>query len=51
MQDELARIPPNNIDAERSLLGSILIDKEAMIKIADTIDVEDFYKKSHQIIC
>ncbi len=50
MQDELARIPPNNIDAERSLLGSILIDKEAMIKIADTIDVEDFYKKSHEQI-
>jgi len=50
MTDELARIPPHNLDAERSLLGSILIDKEAMIKIADMVDTDDFYKKSHEQI-
>jgi len=47
MTDDLARIPPNNIEAERSLLGSILIDKEAMLRIADIVDVDDFYKKAH----
>ena len=50
MIDELARIPPHNIEAERSLLGSILIDKEAMVKIADMVEVDDFYKKSHEQI-
>ncbi len=47
MADELARIPPHNLEAEMSLLGSILIDKNSMLKIVDSIDVEDFYKKAH----
>lgn len=47
MTDELAKIPPHNLEAEMSLLGSILIDKNAMLRIDDLIDVEDFYKKSH----
>jgi len=47
MVDELARIPPQNLEAEMSLLGSILIDKNAMLRIVDLIDVEDFYKKGH----
>lgn len=33
-----------------SLLGSILIDKDAMIKIADIVDADDFYKNSHTAI-
>lgn len=51
MSDEiLAKIPPQNIEAEQSLLGSILIDKDAFIKIADIIEPEDFYKDNHRII-
>ncbi len=46
----LEKIPPQNLEAERSLIGSILIDKEAMVKIADLIDVEDFYKTAHGMI-
>lgn len=41
------KIPPQNLEAEQSLLGSILLDKEAMLKIADEIDSDDFYKNSH----
>src|SRR3989344_4051081 len=41
------KIPPQNIEAERSLLGAILIDKDAMIKIADEISADDFYKNAH----
>ncbi|MFH1947249.1 MAG: replicative DNA helicase [Candidatus Magasanikbacteria bacterium] len=48
--DELQKIPPQNLEAEMSLLGSILIDKDAMFKIADEVDSDDFYKNSHAII-
>ncbi len=48
MPDELGRIPPQNIEAEMSLLGSILIDKDAMLKVADIVDQEDFYKNIHR---
>ena len=44
---KLEKIPPQNLDAEQSLLGSILLDKEALLKIADVIDIDDFYKNSH----
>jgi len=44
---DLERIPPQNIDAEMSLLGAILLDKDAMLKVADDVDPDFFYKKSH----
>src|ERR1700712_4565708 len=39
--------PPNNVDAEASLLGAILIDTDAIVKIADQITVPDFYDQRH----
>ncbi len=42
-----AHIPPQNLDAEASLLGAILIDSDAIVKIADTISATDFYDKKH----
>lgn len=45
-----AKIPPQNTDAEASLLGAILIDSDAIVRIADTIDVNDFYDERHQRI-
>ena len=47
---ELDKIPPQSLEAEVSLLGSILIDKDAMMKVADLVRPEDFYKNSHAII-
>ena len=44
---ELDKIPPQSLEAEISLLGSILIDKDAMMKVADTVRAEDFYKDAH----
>lgn len=38
---------PNNVDAEASLLGAVLIDAEALVKIADNINKEDFYDPRH----
>ena len=44
------KIPPQNLEAEQSLLGSLLIDKDAIIKIADMLHEQDFYKESHAVI-
>ncbi|MFH1838698.1 MAG: replicative DNA helicase [Patescibacteria group bacterium] len=44
------KITPQNLEAEQSLLGSLLLDKDAMIKIGDRISVEDFYSDKHNII-
>lgn len=43
-------MPPQNIDAEKSLLGSLLLDKDAMIKVADILKPEDFYEERHRIV-
>ena len=45
-----AKVPPQNSDAEASLLGAILIDTEAIIKIADQVRADDFYEERHQRI-
>ena len=42
--------PPQNTDAEASLLGAILIDADAIVKIADIITAEDFYDPKHSHI-
>lgn len=44
---QIEKIPPQNLEAEMSLLGSILLDKDALVKIADMVDAEDFYKNIH----
>ena len=41
------RLPPQNLEAEMSVLGGIMIDKDAIIKVADKISVYDFYKDAH----
>jgi len=46
----IEKIPPQNIEAEQALLGGLLIDKEAIIKIGDLISPDDFYKDSHKKI-
>ncbi len=44
------KIPPQHIEAEKSLLGSLMIDKDAIIKVVDFLQPRDFYRKQHQII-
>jgi replicative DNA helicase len=47
MAQQRTQAPPQNIDAEASLLGAILIDTDAIVKIADAITVLDFYDPRH----
>ncbi len=44
------KLPPQNIEAEQSVLGSILIDKNAIIKVADRLSPQDFYSPAHEKI-
>ncbi|MEI8072870.1 MAG: replicative DNA helicase [Candidatus Saccharibacteria bacterium] len=45
-----AIVPPQNPEAESSLIGSLMIDKDAIIKVADIVNADDFYvTKNSQI--
>ncbi len=50
MPSELSKIPPHNLEAEESLLGSIFIDQESLARVMDVVRGDDFYKESHRII-
>jgi replicative DNA helicase len=43
----LERLPPQNVEAEQALLGSLLLDRDAIIRVATTISAADFYRQSH----
>jgi len=44
------RIPPQNLEAEMALLGSILVDREIMGVIGEIVRAEDFYAHVHGTI-
>ena len=45
--EQAGKIPPQNIDAEKSLLGAILIDQEVLIDVVEIVKATDFYDKRH----
>ena len=45
MQD---RAPPQNIEAEQSVLGAMLIEKEAIPKVMEILRDTDFYREAHR---
>ena len=44
------KLPPQNIEAEKSLLGCLMLDKNAIIKVGDFLRPKDFYRQNHQQI-
>ena len=48
--NENIKLPPQNIEAEKSVLGSLMLDKDAVIKIANLIRQGDFYRDDHNLI-
>ncbi len=44
------KIPPQNLDAEKSLLGAVLIDEETLADISEHVSTKDFYDKRHATI-
>lgn len=49
-QNPILRLPPQNIEAEQCVLGSLLLDKDAIIKVADQLSSADFYRDDHGVI-
>ncbi len=50
MNKKINNLPPQSIEAEKGILGSLMIDKKAITKVVDFLSTEDFYKKKHQNI-
>ena len=50
MVDSGERIPPQNIEAEESVLGSMMIEPDAVLTAAEILVAEDFYRETHRII-
>lgn len=48
--DIAAHIPPQNVEAEESLLSAILIDNHTLLDVLEILAAEDFYKSAHQLI-
>lgn len=45
--NEIDKLPPQNIEAEESVLGALIIDNNAITKVADILFPEDFYRSQH----
>lgn len=51
MKSELPdKLPPQNIEAERSLLGALLTDRDAVNRVVDEVTADDFYQHNHRLI-
>ena len=49
-KNSFSKIAPHSTEAERGVLGSLLIEKDAIIKIADLLQSDDFYEPKHEAI-
>ncbi len=47
---ERLRVPPHSVDAERAVLGGLMLDNKAWDRIADVVTAEDFYRHDHRLI-
>lgn len=46
----LDRLPPQNIEAEQAVLGSVLLDSESLFAVTEILHPEDFYERAHRFI-
>jgi replicative DNA helicase len=47
---ETARVPPHDLDAERAVIGAMLVSETAVAAVAERLSPEDFYSEVHRII-
>ncbi len=50
ISQQLERIPPQNLDAEQGVLGSMLLDRDAIAHAVEGLRPEDFYRDAHRVI-
>ncbi len=48
--DTLPKLPPQNIKVEQGVLGAILLDHEALVRVLDVLQEQDFYQSAHRWI-
>lgn len=46
----LDRVPPQNVEAEQSVLGALMIEREAISKVSEFLKASDFYREAHRVI-
>jgi len=46
----LERVPPQSLEAEQATLGATLVERDAIARVVDVIDAEDFYNPQHQAL-
>src|SRR6188508_122116 len=44
------RVPPQNIEAEQSVLGGMMLSKDAMADVVEVVRGDDFYRPAHETI-
>jgi len=47
---EASRVPPHDLEAERAVIGAMLVSETAVAQVAETLDAEDFYSEVHRIL-
>lgn len=47
---QAGKVPPHNLDAEKSLIGAVLIDEDTLADISEHVTAKDFYDKRHNLI-
>jgi replicative DNA helicase len=47
---EAPRVPPHDLDAERAVIGALLVSETAVVAVAEQLSSEDFYSETHRII-
>ncbi len=47
---QMERIPPHNDEAEKSVLGAVLLDKDVFFDVSEIVNADDFYSKQHREI-
>ena len=50
MQDQDQALPPHSLEAERAVLGAMLLDRDACDVAVELLVAEDFYREAHQLI-
>ena len=50
MDEIIARVPPNDVQAEQAVLGLMLVDKDAVLTVIEMLKPNDFYKPEHEEI-
>ncbi len=49
-QNSTIKIPPNNLEAEKSVIGAVLLSQDVLIDVIDIVKPDDFYSRNNEII-